>query len=80
MLMPVWLITTEKQSKTYTFAINGQTGKLTCDVPVDKKKALLWGGGVFAGLCGVIALALALGIALVCSLPLPGGHEGKRKS
>ena len=25
-----------------------------------------------------IALALALGIALVCSLPLPGGHEGKK--
>ena len=27
-----------------------------------------------------VALALALGIALICSLPLPGGHEGKRKS
>ena len=27
-----------------------------------------------------VALALALGIALVCSLPLPGGHEEKRKS
>ena len=27
-----------------------------------------------------VALALALGIALVCSLPLPSGHEGKRKS
>lgn len=25
-----------------------------------------------------VALALALGIALVCSLPLPGGHEGKK--
>ena len=28
---------------------------------------------VLAVLC-----ALALGIALVCSLPLPGGHEGKK--
>lgn len=27
-----------------------------------------------------VALALALGIALVCSLPLPGGHESKRKA
>ena len=63
-LMPVWLITTEKEGKSYTFAINGQTGKLTCDVPVDKKKALLWGGGVFAGLCGVIALVLALAKAM----------------
>ena len=25
-----------------------------------------------------VALALALGIALVCSLPLPSGHEGKK--
>ena len=59
-LLPVWLITSEKEGKTYTFAINGQTGKLTCDVPADKKKALIWGGGVFAGLCGIVALILAL--------------------
>ena len=59
-LLPVWLITTEKEGKTYTFAINGQTGKLTCDVPADKKKALIWGGGMFAGLCGIVALILAL--------------------
>ena len=59
-LMPVWLITTEKDGTTYTFAINGQTGKLTCDVPADKKKSLLWGGGVFAGVLAVAALALYL--------------------
>ena len=59
-LMPVWLITTEKEGTTYTFAINGQTGKLTCDVPADKKKSLLWGGGVFAGVFGLAALALWL--------------------
>ena len=47
-LLPVWLMTTVKEGKTYTFAVNGQTGKLTCDVPADKKKSLLWGGGVFA--------------------------------
>ena len=59
-LMPVWLITTEKEGTTYTFAINGQTGKLTCDVPADKKKSLVWGGGVFAGAFGVGTLALWL--------------------
>ena len=59
-LMPVWLITTEKEGKTYTFAINGQTGKLTCDVPADRKKSLAWGGGVFAGVLGLSALALGL--------------------
>ena len=56
-LLPVWLITTEKEGKVYTFAINGQTGKLTCDVPADVKKSWLWGGGVFAA---VFAAACAL--------------------
>ena len=57
-LMPIWLITTEKDGETYTFAINGQTGKLTCDVPADKKKALAWGAGVFAGVFGLGVLIL----------------------
>lgn len=59
-LMPVWLITTKKDDKVYTFAINGQTGELTCDVPTDKAKAFLWGAGVFAGVMGVASLALYL--------------------
>lgn len=59
-LMPVWLITTVKEGKTYTFAINGQTGKLTCDVPADKKKSALWGGGVFAAVMAIAALIMAL--------------------
>lgn len=59
-LMPVWLITTEKEGKTYTFAINGQTGKLTCNVPADKKKSLAWGAGVFAGVGAIAALILWL--------------------
>lgn len=59
-LMPVWLITTEKDGVTYTFAINGQTGKLTCNVPADKKKSLAWGAGVFAGVFGAGTLALHL--------------------
>ena len=63
-LMPVWLITTQKEGKTYTFAINGQSGKLTCDVPADTKKSLLWGGGVFVGVLAIIALILALANAI----------------
>ena len=59
-LLPVWLITTVKDGKTYTFAINGQTGKLTCDVPTDKGKAFLWGAGAFAGVMGIGALILYL--------------------
>ena len=72
-LMPVWLITTEKDGKTYTFAINGQTGKLTCDVPADKKKSLLWGGGVFAGIFGIAALIMALTDSLASGTLLLAG-------
>lgn len=57
-LLPVWLITTEKQGQTYTFAINGQTGELTCNVPADKGKVALWGLGVFAGVMALAALVL----------------------
>lgn len=62
-LMPVWLITTEKEGTTYTFAINGQTGKLTCDVPADGKKAFIWGAGAFA-----IAMALAAALLLAMDM------------
>ena len=48
-LYPVWILNTKWNDQTFTFAINGQTGKLTCDVPADTKKSWLWGGGVFAG-------------------------------
>ena len=56
-LMPVWLITTEKEGATYTFAINGQTGKLTCDVPADTKKSWLYGGGTFALVFALVCAA-----------------------
>lgn len=72
-LMPVWLITTEKEGKVYTFAINGQTGKLTCDVPADVKKSLLWGFGVFAGVMGVFTLIMALMKMLESGTLLIGG-------
>lgn len=73
-LMPVWLITTEKEGVTYTFAINGQTGKLTCDVPTNVKKAFGLGAGVFAGVFGAAALImhlagkLASGTALIAAI------------
>ena len=91
-LLPVWLMTTVKEGKTYTFAINGQTGKLTCDVPADKAKSLLWGGGVFAGVFGLAALILALldqmgsgslligaVIAAIIALAVVGGLKGQLK-
>lgn len=34
-LYPVWLLTTKFQDKHYLFAVNGQTGKIVGDLPVD---------------------------------------------
>lgn len=35
-LFPVWLLNTDWNGKKYTFAINGQTGKIVGDLPMDK--------------------------------------------
>ena len=37
-LLPVWLLTTNWNGDRYVFAMNGQTGKLIGDLPVDKKR------------------------------------------
>ena len=51
MLLPVWLLNTTWNDKNYTFAMNGQTGKLIGELPIDKKKANLFflaiSGGLF---------------------------------
>lgn len=43
-LCPVWILNTRWKDQQYTFAMNGQTGKLVGDLPVDKsaKGKLLW--------------------------------------
>lgn len=53
-LLPVWILNTEWQGKKYTFAMNGQTGKLVGDLPLDKKAYHMW----LWGLCGAISLGL----------------------
>lgn len=36
-LYPVWLLTTTFENKKYLFAVNGQTGKIVGNLPIDKK-------------------------------------------
>jgi len=55
-LLPVWFLKTKWKNETYTFAMNGQTGKLSGNLPIDKGAlwrhfalwALLGTAGVFA--------------------------------
>ncbi len=55
-LLPVWLFETIYDKKKYQFAINGQTGRMVGELPVDK-------GAYWKYLCGFTALGTA-----VCSL------------
>lgn len=42
-LLPVWMLNVKYKDKIYTFAMNGQTGKLVGNIPIDKKRAtLVW--------------------------------------
>ena len=55
-LLPVWLFETVYGGKKYQFAINGQTGKMVGELPVDK-------GAFWKYLCGFTAIG-----TLVCSI------------
>ena len=60
-LLPVWILSTKYKGKDYTFAMNGQTGKMVGDLPVDKTAYWLW----FAGISVIgTALAYLLGLLL----------------
>lgn len=57
-LLPVWLLNTKYKDKKYTFAMNGQTGKMTGKFPICAKKSLIWFGGMWAGLTALATLIL----------------------
>ena len=52
-LLPVWLLNTTWNGQNYTFAMNGQTGKLVGDLPMDKGAYKKW----LFGLTGLIGAA-----------------------
>lgn len=56
--MPVWVLATKWRDKNYIFAMNGQTGKMVGNLPVDK-------GLFFKYLFGITALVAALVTPLV---------------
>ncbi len=46
-LLPTYLLSTKWNDENYLFAMNGQTGKLIGDLPIDKKKYWTWFIGIF---------------------------------
>ena len=55
-LYPVWLLNTTWNGKKYTFAMNGQTGKLAGDLPLDKSAYKKWLFGL-TGIASAVAFA-----------------------
>lgn len=45
-LLPVWLLTAHYKDNTYQFAMNGQTGKLVGDLPLDRAAYWKWWAGI----------------------------------
>ena len=60
-LYPVWILNTKWNGQKFTFGINGQTGKIAGDLPMDKGKFWTWLLGL-AG--GVSAAAFAISYLL----------------
>ena len=60
-MLPVWMLHTKWNGKDYLFSMNGQTGKLTGDLPVSMGK--FW--AYFAGIAGGVAAVLSVLMMLV---------------
>jgi hypothetical protein len=59
-LLPVWMLHTKYRDKTYVFAMNGQTGKITGTFPICPKRTAMWFGGIWAGATALLTLILSL--------------------
>ncbi len=57
-LLPVWILNTKWNGENYTFAMNGQTGKLVGNLPVDKAAYKRWLFGI-----GAVASAAVFGLS-----------------
>ena len=55
-LYPVWLLSTKWNGKNYIFAMNGQTGKLAGDLPMDKAAFKKWLFGLWGGISAACLL------------------------
>ena len=64
-LMPVWLLSTKWSDKNFLFAMNGQTGKLIGDLPIDWGKFWTWFFIIAAPIAAVLAALLFIGGGII---------------
>ena len=53
--MPVWVLSTKWRGKNYIFAMNGQTGKMVGDLPIDKGRFFRYLLFITLGVAAVVA-------------------------
>ena len=59
-LLPVWMLHTRWKDQDFLFAMNGQTGRLIGDLPVDKARVAAWFAGISLPLMVLLALLFYL--------------------
>lgn len=59
-LFPVYMLNTKYRDKTYTFAMNGQTGKFVGKLPISKGRFAAWAAGIAAAVALIAQLFLLL--------------------
>ena len=57
-MLPVWMLHTRWKGKNYLFSMNGQTGRLTGDLPMSWGRFWAYFGGIAGGLAAVLAVLL----------------------
>lgn len=57
-MLPVWMLNVKYKDKTYTFAMNGQTGKVVGNIPIGMKETIIW-SIIFFAILFVIGLIFA---------------------
>lgn len=60
-LMPVWLLSTKWNEQNFLFAMNGQTGKLIGDLPIDKGRFWGWYAKIALPLMVIMGILVSLG-------------------
>ncbi len=60
-LMPVWMLATKWKDQEFLFAMNGQTGKLIGDLPVDKGLYWSWFAKISLPLIAILGYVMFLG-------------------
>lgn len=60
-LMPVWMLSTKWNGENFLFAMNGQSGKLIGDLPVDKKLYWSWFAKIYIPIMVILGAILFLG-------------------